>query len=108
MTIVIEGEKYNFNVVLHREGGNYHYFLNATSKFTGRTSCINNLNAVLSEFGVDMDDPKVTGSPWLIAREEVQYYIDTATQFLFDRVFLDYLEERLDEDRMLGEWENFS
>ena len=108
MTIVIEGGKYSFNILLQREGGNYHFRLKATSKFTGRTSCINNLNAVLSEFGVDMDDPKVVDSSWIVVREEAQYYMDTATQFLFDRVFLDYLEERLDEDRMLGEWENVS
>jgi len=108
MIIAIEGEKYSFNIISQREETNYHFSLRANSKSSGRTSCINNLNAVLSEFGIEMGDPKVTDSQWTVTRKEARRYVDTATQFLLDSAFLDYLEKRLDEDRMLGEWENTS
>jgi hypothetical protein len=108
MSITIQGEKYIFNIISQTEDQDYFFAIQASSKSSGRTSYINNLNVILSEFGIEMDDPKVADSTWVITKEEAQHYVDTATQFLFDRVFLDYLENRLDEDRMLGEWENVS
>jgi hypothetical protein len=108
MITMISGRKYNFQIVSQREGLDYSFFIRAESKSSGKTSCINNLNAILSEFGIGMEDPKVADSTWMVNKEEAQYFSDTATQFLSDIAFLDYIERKLDEDRMLGEWENVS
>jgi len=108
MNVSIKGFKYILNVILQEGQPDHLFAIQALDPSSGRTSYINNLNVILSEFGIEVDDPKVADSLWVVTKEEAQHYVDTATQFLFDRVFLDYLERRLDEDRMLGEWENVS
>jgi len=104
MIVMIQGRKYSFEIVSQREGRDYCFFLRASSKSSGKTSCINNLNAILSAFSVEMEDPKVADSTWMVTKEEARYFLDTAIQFLTDIASLDYIEKRLDEDRMLGEW----
>lgn len=106
MITTIRGRKYTLEVISKREGQDYCFFIRANNKSTGRTSCINNLNAILSEFGIETGDPKVADSTWIVTKEEARYFSDTATQFLSDKTSLDYMERKLDEDRMLGEWEN--
>jgi hypothetical protein len=108
MIVIIQGKKYNFEIISQREGQDYCFFLRVNSKSSGRTSCINNLNVILSEFGVEIEDPKVADSMWIVTKEEARYFSNTAIQFLSDISFLDYIEKQLDEDRMLGEWENIS
>jgi hypothetical protein len=71
-------------------------------------ACINNLNAVLSELNVNVNNPKFSDSTWVVTKDEVSYFEDVAKRFLSDPSFLDYLERKLDEDRLLGEWENKS
>jgi hypothetical protein len=106
MIMMMQGKKYSFQVVSRRESYHYWFSLRASSKTSGRTSCINNLNTILSQFGVEMEDSRVSDSEWIVSKREVRCFVDTATQFLSDAAFLDYLEKQLDEDRMLGEWEN--
>ena len=106
MTISIQGRKYNFEIVLQNERNDFYFFIRAICKSTKRVSCINNLNTILSEFNVEVDDPKFWDSTWLVTREEALYLEETAREFLSGSFFLDYVEKRLDEDRVLGEWEN--
>jgi hypothetical protein len=69
-------------------------------------SFINNLNTILSEFEVTIDDPKVADSTWEVTHLEAKSLEIITRNLLEGDRFLDYLEMRLDEDRMLGEWEN--
>ncbi len=106
MIITIEGEKYIFEIISQRQGRCFCFFIRAKNKDNYRTSCINNLNPILSEFNIDKDDPKVMDSTWVVTKEEAQYLTNIAKQFLSDKSYLNYIEGKLDEDRMLGEWEN--
>jgi len=108
MTISIQGRKYNFEIVSHNGRKDFCFFIRATCKSTKRTSCINNLNTILSEFNVELDDPKFWDSAWVVTREEAYNLEDKAKQFLSDSSFRDYIESHLDEDRALGEWENIA
>ncbi len=102
--IRVQSEKYNFEIVSEDEDS--YFFIKAIDIHTGRYSCINNLNAILSEFNIGIDDPKVEDSMWVLTKEDACYLEKTAKQILSDPSFRDYLERQLDEDRMSGEWEN--
>ena len=106
MITKIEGEKYNYEIVSENEDEDICFFIKAIHKLTGRYSCINNLNAILSEFNIGIDDPKNEDSMWVLTKENACYLEKTARQILSDPSFRDYLEKWLDEDRILGEWEN--
>ena len=106
MTISIQGRKYNFEVVSQNERNAFYFFIRAICKSTKRVSCINNLNTILSEFNIEVDDPKFWDSTWVVTREEAYNLEGKAKQFLSDSFFRDYIESHLDEDRMAGEWEN--
>lgn len=108
MIIAIQGRKYNFQIVSQEEGQDHIFFIKAHSKSSGRYSSINNLNAVLSEFGIETGEPKFDDSSWVVTKDKAQYFSESATEFLMDVTFRDYIEMRLDEDRMAGEWENIS
>ncbi|MHC1565862.1 MAG: hypothetical protein ACXQS6_06055 [Candidatus Syntropharchaeales archaeon] len=104
--IAVQGKKYDFEVVAEYEPPVFCFFIEAKCRTTGRFSCINNLNAVLSAFKIETDDPKTADSMWVVGKDEIDDFVDTAREFLSDSCFLDYLERCLDEDRMEGEWEN--
>lgn len=106
MITKIKGRKYNFEVMSENEDEDLCFFIKAIDKLTGRYSCINNLNAILSEFNIGIDDPKIEDSMWVLTKEDARYLEKTAKQILSDPSFRNYLEKRLDEDRTLGEWEN--
>jgi len=106
MITKIKGRKYSFEVISENEDKDSCFFIKAIDKHTGRYSCINNLNAILSEFNIGIDDPKIEDSMWVLTRKDACYLEKTAKQILLDPLFRDYLERQLDEDRMLGEWEN--
>ena len=106
MITEIEGEKYSYEIVSENEDEDSCFFIKAIHKLTGRYSCINNLNAILSEFNVGIDNPKNEDSMWIVTRKDARHLKETARQFLSDPSFRDYLEKQLDEDRTLGEWEN--
>lgn len=104
--IMINGKKYNFEIGLYNRDGMFCFFIRAICKSTRRFSCINNLNAILSVFEIDVNDPKVADSMWVVPESVVYKFVGDIQQFLSDLSFLNYLERRLDEDRKLGEWEN--
>jgi len=108
MIIFVQGRKYNFEIVSHNGRKDFCFFIRAICKSTKRTSCINNLNTILSEFNVELDDPKFLDSTWVVTREEAYNLEGKAKQFLSDSSFRDYIESHLDEDRALGEWENIA
>lgn len=98
----IHGKKYNFKILAKDKC----FYIKAKNKSTRRFSCINNLNTILSELGVNVNDDKFGDSFWIISRKEVRKFGKIARELLSDKTFRDYLEEKLDEDRKCGEWEN--
>lgn len=101
----IQGRDYNFEIVSYNGGYLFCFYIRAICKFTKRTSCINNLNPVLSEFGISQTNPKYVDSMWEVTEKEAKRFVKTAIGFISNPTFLSYLEGKLDEDRMEGEWE---
>ena len=65
------------------------------------------LTPMLSELGVNPEDPKFGDSWWeLPTVEEAKELADHAKALVSNKQFVSYLEEKLDEDRSYGEWEN--
>lgn len=108
MTTLIRGKKYNFEIVLENGKNSTCFHIRAICKSTKRTSCINNLNAILSEFNVDIDARKYEDSSWVLTNREAKNLAAKGKKLLFDSYFRDYIESCLDEDRALGEWENIA
>jgi hypothetical protein len=99
-TEIIQGRRYIFKI----ESENCIFSIKAQCKSTKRYSYINNLNVVLSEFRIDIDNPKIAESTWEVREDEVSSLVNTAKAFLADTAFLPYVEKQLDLDRELGEW----
>jgi hypothetical protein len=108
MITKISGSKYNFEIYAEAKRKNCSFFIKAKSNSTGRFSCINNLNPVLSELHVNVNDPKFYDSKWVVTKDEIIYLEIVAQRILTDKSFLNYLERKLDEDRRLDEWVNIS
>jgi len=106
--IVVDGKRYNFKIVSEVFGDEVEFYIRAICKFTKRTSCINNLNAVLSELIGDneTDNPKYYDSSWTVTKKEAKKFMRIANNFLNCDRFMMYLEKKLDDDREEGEWEN--
>jgi len=103
MRINIHGKKYNFEILAEDDC----FYIKAKHKSTGRFSCVNNLNVILSELNVDMcHDNKYQDSWWILPKNEVRKFGKIAREVLLDKEFRSYLEEKLDEDRECGEWKN--
>lgn len=102
MKKIIRGKKYNFYIA--SEGNEF--FIKAKRLLSGRYSFINNLNPILSEFGISGDDNKYYDSWWILPKNEVRKFEKIAMEILTGKEFRDYLEEKLDEDRECSEWEN--
>lgn len=108
MISFIQGKKYDFEIVSQNGRDDFCFFIRAICKSTKRTSCINNLNTILSEFDVEVDEPKYQDSSWVVTKKEAYRLEAKCKQFLSASSFRDYIESRLDEDRTLGEWENIA
>ena len=102
MRKVISGKKYRFQIVASKD----QFYIEALHFDTSRFSYINNLNPILSAFNVDLNDPKVSDSQWEVSEKLAKLYFKEAIGFLLDRRFRSYVENILDQDRSLGEWEN--
>jgi len=106
MVINIQGEKYLFNIVSLKERQLGSFYIRATCKLTKRTSCINNLNAILSEFDVDSANQRYVDSMWEVSVSEASRLLNISKKILKSKSFLNYLENKLDDDRDASEWEN--
>ena len=106
MIINIQGEKYFFDIVSRNNRQLVSFYIRATCKLTKRTSCINNLNTILSEFNIDSAKRRFADSTWEVSRKEAGHFINTAKGIFSSIFFLNLLENKLDEDRTAGEWEN--
>ncbi|OIN98591.1 hypothetical protein COS16_08650 [Candidatus Desantisbacteria bacterium CG02_land_8_20_14_3_00_49_13] len=102
MKTIIKGRKYNFYVV----SDGIEFYIKALHRISSRASFINNVNAILSEFNIDINDKKSAESQWLISEKLSGQFFKRAKSFLSDKNYRDYIEKRLDEDRECGEWEN--
>ena len=99
----IHGDKYDFRVVAKEN----EFFIQAIDKVSLRYSCINNLNAILSELVHDQyNNDRFGDSWWEVSREEGEQFAKTSVESLSNDGFRHYIENKLDEDRTLGEWEN--
>ena len=107
---LIIGNKYNFKIIYEEFNENECYWtLKAICKETNFYSGINNLNTILSELGIDggticrkFEDSSV----WEVSKLEMKKFNKIAKSFLTSEKYLKYLENKLDEDRVQGEWEN--
>jgi predicted small integral membrane protein len=106
MYFTIDGTKYSFVVVSEGEGNDFAFHIRAICKTTRRTSCINNLNTILSELGVNAYDDKFGDSMWEVTKKEAKRFFKISKEFLSDFTYLNYLERQLDFDRVAGEWAN--
>ncbi len=102
MKTVIKGQNYNFRVVAEE----VKFYIEAIHFTPLRFSFINNLNVVLSEFNINIDDKKVSESQWIVSKRQSSLFFKKALGLLLDKGSRDYIEEKLDEDRECGEWEN--
>jgi len=100
----INGKRYRFEI----EAGHAHFAIKAQCKTTGRYSFINNLNAIISAFNVNLNDFRFCESIWDVTSQETKKFKAIAKKLFTDRCFISYLEKKLDEDRIEGEWENIS
>lgn len=103
MKITIRGINYDFYIVANQT----EFYIKALHLNFLRFSFINNLNAILSEFGIDVNDKKVSESQWLTPKKQSNLFYKKAVSFLSDVNSRNYIERKLDEDRRYGEWENF-
>lgn len=103
MKTIIKGQNYNFYV----QADGVKFYIKALHLTSLRFSFINNLNAVLSEFNISIDDKRVSESQWFIPKKQSGLFFKEATEFLLSDVSRNYIEQKLDEDRKCGEWENF-
>lgn len=106
MIINTQGEKYFFDIVSFKKGKLFVFYIRATCKLTKRSSCINNLNTILSEFNIDSTNRKFLDSMWEVSKKEADHFINTTREILSSISFLNFIEDKLDEDRIVGEWEN--
>ena len=99
----IMGNWYRFEVVAEGEL----FYIQAVELQSLRCSCINNLNPILSELGVDpCEDRRYEDSSWVLPARQARRFFPRAVSFLSDDGFRNYVERVLDEDRAFGEWEN--
>lgn len=100
MEKVVRGNKYNFYIISKREK----FLIKATCKLSGKYSCINNLNIILSELNIPQNNFRYHDSMWNINKSK--YFYRKIVDSFSNRSFVDYIEKKLDEDRFYGEWEN--
>jgi len=106
MITKLSGKRYNFEIITENSDVYSDFSIRAISQDLRRYSSINNLNVILAEFDIAFDDPKFADSSWTLTQEEVNHLEEIAVQLFSSSHFLTFLEGKLDEDRMAGEWEN--
>ncbi len=100
------GEHYFFEIESIPIAQGIVFGITAIDRISGKKSQINDLNSILSAFGVDEDDPRMEDKDWLSSSEKILDLELTAGQIFRDRWWLGKIESELDEDRREGEWAN--
>ena len=100
----INGYKYNFLLESVKKKNLCGFHIKAISKNGKRYSYINNLNCILSIFNIGIEDNKVSESQWIVKEKEGKLYFNKMIDALTDDIFCRFLENQLDTDRKLGEW----
>lgn len=98
------GRGYSMFIIFDRISGIFS--IKALHNKTKRYSSINNLNCILSHLNINADNPKFFDSSWELSKNEVNSLVKKTIGLLRDKGFLEYLENQLNLDRSLGEWEN--
>ena len=106
MKKLIESENYFLEIVYEPDKNKASFFIKAKDKLSNRYSYINNLNCILGLFGIDCDSPLAPESQWYISKKRAKIFTKIAIDGLHRKSFLSFLEWKLYEDRLCGEWEN--
>jgi len=108
MKKIFKGNKYNFQILNFPLGKRQNFFsIKATHNRTKRTSFITTVNVILSELNIPSDVPRFEESDWVVNYGETIKLNNSAKQLFSDKKFLPYLENCLDLDRRIYEWENY-
>ena len=100
------GEKYLFELEIKPRRKKFDFHLYAIDRRTFHYSNINDLTTVLSWLGIEDEDPLVEDKCWTISERKMREYRRIICESLKSKNSLTYLEYRLDEDRVCGEWAN--
>lgn len=100
------GTRYDFRLEFDDIEGEVAFGLRAICRESQRTSCINNLNAILSLLQVNPEEPKYADTEWVVGRSRAARFRRIVTRALSGNDYIQYLETQLDEDRSYGEWAN--
>lgn len=98
------GREYSIFIIFDKIKGIFS--IRALHNKTKRYSSINNLNCILSHLNINADNPKFFDGSWELSKNEVNSLVKKTIDLLRDKKFLKYLENQLNLDRSLGEWEN--
>ena len=102
----IEGEKYLFEIESSSIKGKFAFEIEAIDKRSGRYSTINTLNAFLSWCEIGVHDSRIGEPEWIVSKKEYGRLERCIARLFADKNFIAYLEHKLDEDRIEGEWAN--
>jgi hypothetical protein len=100
------GENYFFEVENSLITEGVAFSITAIDRFSGKCSQVNNLNAILSQFDFEEDDPRMEESDWVLSADEYEDFQATAEEIFRSKYTLEYIESNLDDDRREGEWAN--
>lgn len=104
----IKGIRYDYKIFYFPLNKNAYYFsIKAVHRQTRRTSFITTVNIILSELGIDSDEPKCWEADWILSCKDANKYSKRARKLFSDKNFLPYIEKYLDIDRQESEWENY-
>ena len=103
----IRGTSYSFEVSSIPYRRRFLFTIRTIHNSSRRTSIINNLNPILSEFGINEVDQRFSDPDWMLSEKESLQFGKDAKQLLSDKFYREYMEKILDDDRSQGEWENF-
>ena len=101
-----KGDRYSFEVEAEPFHDQFYFSITTIHKKSRRSSCINTLNQILSEFEIGERDPRQEQSDWLLTKGELLRFRNRARSLFTRRSSIVFMESALDEDRSCGEWEN--
>lgn len=106
MTHTYDGNRYFFEIEFVPNLGQHVFNLVAVHKKSLRYSTINTLNTILSWCDIPANDRRENDSDWILSKKEYKRFKKFVIDLFSDDYSISYLENRLDEDRSCGEWEN--